>query len=62
MHQFTTVFKVRSGRKWITDVHMEKQLQSSSKCNKPLPVRIASRMSADMLLIIDYAKAAYKDI
>jgi len=35
-----------------------KKHQSSSK---PLPVCVACRMSADMLLIIDYAKEAYKD-
>ena len=54
-------FDFRSGRKQATDIHIEKNIKAVLECNKPLPVCVACRMSADMLLIIDYAKEAYKD-
>ena len=66
MHQFTTVFlndfqicsliSVVDGSR-----HIEKNIKAVLECNRPLPVCVACRMSADMLLIIDYVKETYKD-
>ena len=55
-------FDFRSGRKQATDIHIEeKNIKAVLECNRPLPVCVACRMSADMLLIIDYVKETYKD-
>ena len=41
--------------------YRKKNIKAVLECNRPLPVCVACRMSADMLLINDYVKETYKD-